>query len=171
MSEAEATPGPADVPNVWGVLWLIAVTLMGLYLLAQGFAARPPERSALTAADHIGPVSYSMPLVSYSRGRSRGTYRTQLISLTLPGFGWMQVSPPPTLWVDDLDRLRADQRVRFLIDRHFRIVYEATTEGRTLLAYEASAANRRGRGLGLILAGLFCLGVAGLHGFNMRRDA
>ena len=42
-------------------------------------------------------------------------------------------------------------------------------EGRTLLSYEASAESRRGRGNGAILAGLVCLGVAGLHGFIMRR--
>jgi hypothetical protein len=171
LSAAGDAPGPADVPNVWGVLWLIGIVLLGLFLLLKGFTTQPPERSALTAAEHVGPISYSTPLVSYGSGRSRGTYRTQLIPLAVPGFGGMQVSPPPTLWVDDLDRLRHGQRVQFLIDPHARMVFEATTEGRTLLSYEASAASRKGRGNGLILAGLFCLGVAGLHGFSLRKWA
>jgi hypothetical protein len=171
LSEAGTTPGPADVPNVWGVIWLIGLVLLGLFLLLKGITTHPPERAALTAADHVGPISYTTPLVSYGSGRSRGTYRTQMIPLAVPGFGGMQVSPPPTLWVDDLDRLRYGQRVQFLVDPHTRTVFEATTDGRTLLAYEASAANRRGRGGGLILAGLVCLGVAALHGFNLRRAA
>jgi hypothetical protein len=171
LSEAEATPGPADVPNVWGVIWLIGVVVMGLFLLFKGFATQPPERSALTAADHIGPISYSTPLVSYSTGRRRGTYRTQSIPLAIPGFGLSHVSPPPTLWVNGIDSIGYGQRVEFLVDPHGLMVFEARSGGRTLLSYEASAANRRARGRGLILAGLFCLGVAALQGFNMRRSA
>jgi len=164
-----ATPGPADGPNLWGIVWLVGLVLVGLFLLLDGLTTRPPDRAALTAADHVGPISYTTPLVSYNRGRRRGNYRTQVIPLAVPGFGTIRVSPPPTLWVDDLDHLRRGQRVRFLVDPHARMVFEATTEGRTLLSYEASAESRRGRGNGAILAGLVCLGVAGLHGFIMRR--
>ena len=170
MSEAEATPGPADVPNVWGVLWLIGVVLVGLFLLVSGFAQRPPDRSALTVADHVGPISYTTPLVRVSRGRrGTSTYRTQKILLSVSGYGPIEVSPPPTLWVDGIDRLRYGQQVRFLIDPHLKLVFEATSEGRTFLSFAESEGNRRSRSNGLIIAGLFCLGVAALHGFNMRR--
>ncbi len=172
MSEAEATPGPADVPDVWGVLWLIGVALLGLFLLIMGFAHRPPDRSALTVADHAGPISYTTPLVRVSRGRrGTSTYRTQKIPLAVPGFGFMEVSPPPTLWVDGIDRLRYGQQVRFLIDPRMKLVFEAASEGRTFLAFAESEANRRRRSNGLMIAGLFCLSVAALHGFNMRRAA
>lgn len=170
MSEAGNAPGPADVPNVWGVLWLIGVALLGLFLLIAGFAQRPPERGALTVADHVGPISYTTPLVRVSRGRrGTSTYRTQKIVLAVPGFSPIEVSPPPTLWVDGIDRLRHGQQVRFLIDPQARLVFEATSEGRTLLSFAESEGNRRGRSNGLIVAGLFCLGVAALHGFNLRR--
>jgi hypothetical protein len=171
LSEAEPTPGPADVPNIWGVLWLIGVVLLGLFLLLKGATTRPPTREALTVADHVGPLSYTTPLVRVSRGRrGTATYRTQIIPLSVPGLGYMQVSPPPTLWVDGIDQLRYGQRVEFRIDPHARMVFEATSGGRTLLSYAESEANRRSRSNGLILAGLFCLAVAGLHGFNMRKE-
>ncbi len=172
MSEAEATPGPADVPDVWGVLWLVGVALLGLFLLIAGFAQRPPDRNALVAADHVGPISHTTPLVRVSRGRrGTSTYRTQKILLAVPGFGPIEVSPPPTLWVDGIDNLRYGQQVRFLIDPNMRLVFEATSEGRTFLAFAESKANRRRRSNGLLVAGLFCLGMAALHGFNMRRGA
>lgn len=172
MSEAQATPGAAEVRAVWGVLWLIGVTLVGLVLLFRGATSRPPERAALTVADHVGPISYTAPLVTVSRGRrGNSTYRTQMIPLSVPGFGFMQVSPPPTLWVDGIDRLSYGQRVEFRIDPHARMVFEATSGGRTLLSYAESEANRRGRSNGLILAGLFCLGIAVLHGFDLRKAA
>jgi hypothetical protein len=171
LSEAEATTGPADVSAIWGILWAVGIAVLGLILLFSGFASRPPERSALTVADHVGPVSYTTPLVTVSGGRRNSTYRTQNITLAVPGSGLMVVSPPPTLWVDGLDDLRAGHRVRFLIEPRSRMVFEATSGERTLLAFADSLANRRRRSTGLIVGGLFCLAVAALHGLGMRRSA
>ncbi len=172
MSEGRTAPGPADVSDVWGILWMVGLAMLGLILLLTGLANRPPERSGLTAAEHVGPISYTTPLATVSNGRrGNATYRTQKIPLAVPDFGLIEVSPPPTLWVDGLDNLRYGQRVRFLIDRHARIVFEATSDGRTLLAYADSLANRRRRSNGMIVAGLFCMGVAALHGFSLRKAA
>ncbi|MBY0361795.1 MAG: hypothetical protein K2X45_07795 [Phreatobacter sp.] len=169
MTEAQATPGPSDAATFWGVVWLVGVALLGLILLLTGLAGRPPERNALARVDHVGPLSHTMPLVTYTRGKRKGTYRTQKIPLTVPGHGFFEVTPPPTLWIDDIDNLRSGQRVQFLIDPGTRMVFEATSGDRTLLAYADSLANRRRRSTGLIVAGLFCIGVAGLHAFSLRK--
>ncbi|MGQ3355940.1 MAG: hypothetical protein ACT6XY_17375 [Phreatobacter sp.] len=171
MSEARETPGAADVSAVWSVLWAIGVGVLGLILFFSGMATRPPDRSALTTADHVGPISYTTPLVTYSSGRRNYSYRTQKIPLVVPGYGPRVVSPPPTLWIDGLDDLRSGQPVRFLVDPRTLLVFEATSRDRTLLAYADSLANRRRRSAGLIIGGLFCLCVAALHGFGMLKAA
>lgn len=171
MSEQQPRHGPADVPTIWGILWAIGIAVLGLILLFSGMASRPPDRSALTTADHVGPISHTMPLVTVSGGRRNYNYRTQKIPLTVPGHGLIVVSPPPTLWNDDLDSLRSGQPVRFLVDPRTALVFEATSGDRTLLAYADSLANRRRRSTGLIVGGLFCLAVAALHGFGMRQAA
>lgn len=169
MTEAQATPGPTDAPTFWGVVWLVGVALLGLVLLLTGLASRPPERSALARVDHVGPLSHTMPLVTYDCGKRNCTYRTQRIPLTVPGRGFIEVTPPPTLWIDGIDNLRSGQRVQFLIDPGTRMVFEATSGERTLLAYADSLANRRRRNTGLIFGGLFCIGIAGLHAFSLRK--
>jgi len=172
LNTAQATPRPADVPQIWGILWLAGVVLLGLVLFFAGLASRPPERSALTTIDRVGPIGHTMPLITVSGGRhGNSTYRTQKIPLPIPGSGIVEVSPPPTLWVDGIDGLRPGQRVRFLVDPPTRTVFEVTSEGRTMLAYADSLANRQRRSTGLIVAGLFCLGVSALHGFSLRKAA
>ncbi len=94
-----------------------------------------------------------------------------MIPLTVPGYGLILVSPPLTLWIADLDSLRSGQPVRFLIDPRAAMVFEVTSGDRTLLAYADSLANRQRQSTSLIVAGLFCLGVAVLHGFGMRQAA
>jgi hypothetical protein len=66
LSEAQARPSPADAPTVWGILWVIGIVLLGMSLFVYGLAIRPPERSALTVTEQVGPISYTTPLVTVS---------------------------------------------------------------------------------------------------------
>jgi hypothetical protein len=118
-----------------------AALLAGLYCVASGWANRPLPRENLAVADHVGPIDAEMPLVREGFGNRSGTYRTQRIPLAAVGQPMMTYSPPRTLWVPDIGTARYGQALRFLVDPQARLIYEATTQGRTLLSYDDSADN------------------------------
>ena len=146
---------PAKPPDFWAFLGSGISLLFGLWLLVGGWRTLPLARGDLLVADHVGPLNYSAPLISYRSGRSgSGTYRTQDLSLVATGDGpriylRRYYRPVRGLWVDGIDRLDHDQQVRFLVDPNLRLVYEATSRGKTFLAYDdtaealRSAANRQ----------------------------
>ncbi|QCK85728.1 hypothetical protein E8L99_08105 [Phreatobacter aquaticus] len=144
-------------PSVWSLLWSIGLIAAGIVLLGWGWSTLPPGKTVLTVVEQIGPPSVTTELIrEYSR-RGDTTYRTQRIALQVPGKGVHIVSPARTLWVGDLDTVRRDQAVRYLVDLDQQIVFEATTDGRTLLAYEQTAGNRTGYGRALMIIGLIML--------------
>jgi len=149
MAEAEKPP------DFWSYLGAAISFCLGVWLLVGGLRTLPLARGDLLVADHVGPISYSMPLMRVSSGR-RGstTYRTQDIPLVALGdnqriYLRKMYRPVRGLWVDGIDRLDHGQQVRFLVDPNRQLVYEATSQGKTFLAYDEtaetlkSAANRQ----------------------------
>jgi hypothetical protein len=132
----------------------------GLFMALAGWQAGPLPRDRLSVAEHVGPISVEMPIISDGIGRNRGGYRTQLLPLVASGRMLQTYAPPRNLWVDDLDTIRSGQTLRFLVDPDAGLVYEATSAGRTLLAYEASAAKLRDSARNRILIGLGFLAFA-----------
>ena len=117
-------------------------------------------REQLAVADHVGPISIDTPLVQESNGRHRSNYRTQHIPLAAAGERVRIYAPAPTLWVRDTDNIRYGQQIRFLVDPDRAIVYEATSQGRTLLAYDETAENLSGSARSRLLAGLGLIALA-----------
>lgn len=127
----------------WTLFIGAIAVLAGLYLLASGWSGLPLSRETLAIADHVGPLDVDMPLVSEGLGRNRGNYRTQLIPLAAAGQPVKTYSPARTLWVSDTGTVRFGQTLRFLVDPQAGLIYEATSQGRTLLHYDETAANLR----------------------------
>lgn len=139
--------GPMAAPSKAGEFWRLIVGVsalaFGCFLLGAAWQKRPLSKEQLSLIEQVGPLYVQMPLVRYGRlGRreSTGTYRTQDIMLTSGRISGAY-RPPRYLWVDDLDRVQRGQKLRFLVDPHDRVVYEAVTNGKKLLSYEESAAN------------------------------
>ncbi|MCP4565821.1 MAG: hypothetical protein GY873_12635 [Bosea sp.] len=135
----------AKPPDFWSWLGAAISLVLGLWLLIAGWRTLPLARGDLLVADHVGPISYSTPLMRVSSGRSgSATYRTQDLWLVAIG-GNQQVyyqrlyRPARGLWVDGIDRLDAGQQVRFLVDPGHKLVYEATSRGKSFLAYDDTA--------------------------------
>lgn len=129
-------------------------------MVVAGWLARPLPREKLTIAEHVGPISVEMPIVSDGIGRNRGGYRTQRLPLVASGRMLQTYSPPRALWVNDLDNIRWGQPLRFLVDPDAGLVYEATSAGRSLLSYDESAANLQESARNRILIGLGVLAFA-----------
>jgi hypothetical protein len=136
---------PAKPPDFWAYLGSGISLLLGLWLLVGGWRTLPLARGDLLVADHVGPMSYSAPLISYRSGRSgSGTYRTQdLWPVATGDRGHIHYKrryrPVRGLWVDGIDRLDHGQQVRFLVDPNLQLVYEATSRGKTFLSYDETA--------------------------------
>lgn len=136
---------PAKPPDFWAYLGSGISLLLGLWLLVGGWRTLPLARGDLLVADHVGPMSYSAPLISYRSGRSgSGTYRTQDLWLVATGDRGhihykRRYRPVRGLWVDGIDRLDHGQQVRFLVDPNLQLVYEATSRGKTFLSYDETA--------------------------------
>jgi hypothetical protein len=136
---------PAKPPDFWAYLGSGISLLLGLWLLVGGWRTMPLARGDLLVADHVGPMSYSAPLISYRSGRSgSGTYRTQDLWLVATGDRGhihykRRYRPVRGLWVDGIDRLDHGQQVRFLVDPNLQLVYEATSRGKTFLSYDETA--------------------------------
>jgi hypothetical protein len=132
-------------PNFWNWLGAAISLVLGLWLLIAGWRTLPLARGDLLVADHVGRMSYSTPLMRVSTGRrGTATYRTQDLRLVVisdnPRINYQQLYRPARgLWVDGIDRLDHGQQVRFLVDPGRRLVYEATSRGRTFLAYDDTA--------------------------------
>lgn len=139
MAEAEKPP------DYWHWLGAAISLVLGLWLLIAGWRTLPLARGDLFVADHVGPMSYSTPLIRVSSGRrGTATYRTQDLWLVVisdkPRINYQQLYRPVRgLWVDGIDRLDHGQQVRFLVDPSHRLVYEATSRGKTFLAYDDTA--------------------------------
>lgn len=159
-----------EEPTPLGVLWSAGLVLVGLVLLGLGWSGLPPSRSSLVAVEHRGRVIVTTELITEQARRGNTTYRTQRISLNVPAFGYRVVSPARTLWVDDIDRVRPDQVVRFLVDPRSDLVFEATSDGRTLLSYDETAGKRSGRGWTMMAIGLIMLTVGSVQLFMVFRD-
>ncbi|MGX1743095.1 hypothetical protein ACWIEX_16230 [Bosea sp. NPDC055353] len=96
----------------------------------------------MSVAEHVGPISVEMPIISDGIGRNRGGYRTQLLPLVASGRMLQTYAPPRNLWVDGLGNIRWGQPLRFLVDPDAGLVYEATSAGKILLlSYDRSFAN------------------------------
>lgn len=135
----------AKPPSFWNWLGAAISLVLGLWLLLAGWGAMPLARGDLLVADHVGPMSYSTPLIRVSKGRrGTATYRTQDLWLVVisdnPRVNYQQLYRPARgLWVDGIDRLDRGQQVRFLVDPGHKLVYEATSRGMTFLAYDDTA--------------------------------
>ncbi|MFC5418842.1 hypothetical protein ACFPOB_04605 [Bosea eneae] len=135
----------AKPPDFWNRLGAAISLVLGLWLLVAGWRTLRLARGDLLVADHVGPMSYSTPLIRVSSGRrGTATYRTQdlwLAAIRDDGqYNYRQLYRPARgLWVDDIDRLDRDQQVRFLVDPDRQLVYEATSRGKTFLAYDDTA--------------------------------
>ena len=129
-------------------------------MVLAGWLARPLPREKLAIAEHVGPISVEMPIISEGIGRNRGGYRTQRLPLVASGRMLQTYSPPRTLWVDGLDNIRWGQPLRFLVDPDAGLIYEATSAGRSLLSYDESAANLQDSARNRILMGLGVLAFA-----------
>ena len=135
----------AKPPDFWAWLGAAISLVLGLWLLVAGWRTLPMARGDLLVADHVGPISYDTPLMRVSSGRrGSATYRTQDLWLVVrgdnPRINYQQLYRPARgLWVDGIDRLDAGQQVRFLVDPGHKLVYEATSRGKTFLAYDDTA--------------------------------
>lgn len=134
----------AKPPDAWSWLGAAISFGLGLWLLIAGLLTLPLARGDLSVSDHVGPISYSTPLMRVSSGRSgSSTYRTQELWLAAgdnrQALNRRMYRPARGLWVDGIDRLDNDQQVRFLIDPKDQLVYEATSRGKTFLAYDDTA--------------------------------
>ena len=153
--------------ELWRLLAGAAAMALGLAMIAASWWKGPLPRERLSLIEHVGPMVVATPLVRYGgpgHRQSSGTYRTQDIPLLAAGRLSGTYRPVKTLWVDDLDRISRGQKLSFLVDPGRRLVYEATTNGRVLLAYEETAAklNETVRqnmlfGLGFVAIGGFWL--------------
>lgn len=150
-------------PTPLGVLWCAGLVLVGLGLIGFGWSSLPPARALLSVVEQRGQPRVSTELITEQSRHGNTSYRTQRISLNVPGFGARIVSPARTLWVDDIDRVRPDQVISFLVDPVTDILFEATTEGRTLLAYDTTAGARSGRGWTLIAIGFVMLAAGAIQ--------
>lgn len=164
MSEAK----PLDT-RFRAYAWLSGVLAVGSVVMLIGYAALPLARDALTIVDATGPIVGTSELITESRGRGYRSYRKQTIWLRAGRYGSLGASPPKYLWVDDLDRIGSGQIVRFLVDPDRSIIYEATSEGRTLLAYAAAADKLKGHGLSYLLLGAIAAGSSGFGLWRRRR--
>lgn len=135
----------AKPPDFWAWLGTAISLVLGLWLLIAGWHTLPLARGDLFVADHVGPISYDTPLIRVSSGRrGTATYRTQDLWLVVISndrrINYQQLYRPARgLWVDGIDRLDQGQQVRFLVDPSDRLVYEATSRGKTFLAYDDTA--------------------------------
>ncbi len=146
-------------------------------MVLSGWQASPLPRDRLSVAEHVGPISVEMPIVSSGIGRNRGGYRTQLLPLVASGRMLQTYAPPRNLWVDGLGDIRWGQPLRFLVDPDAGLVYEATSAGKILLSYDRSfaklsesARNRSLIGLGFLAFAAWQLGTL-LHRRRQDRSA
>ncbi|PZR89453.1 MAG: hypothetical protein DI537_21015 [Stutzerimonas stutzeri] len=158
----------AKPPDFWNWLGAAISLVLGLWLLVAGWRTLPLARGDLLVADHVGPVSYSTPLIRVSSGRGSSTYRTQDLYLVAIGnnqqvYYQRLYRPARGLWVDDIDRLDRDQQVRFLVDPDRQLVYEATSRGKTFLAYDETAETLTGGARRSMLFGFALLAGAVWH--------
>lgn len=135
---------PAKPPDFWSYLGAIISFGLGVWLLVGGLRTMPLARGDLLVADHVGPMSYSSPLMRVTSGRGSSTYRTQELWLVALGddqkiYRRNMYRPVRGLWVDGIDRFDHGQQVRFLVDPRLMLVYEATSQGKTFLAYDDTA--------------------------------
>lgn len=165
----------AKPPDFWSWLGAAISLVLGLWLLLAGWRTLPLARGDLLVADHVGPMSYSTPLMRVSTGR-RGTttYRTQDLWLVVindnPRINYQQLYRPVRgLWVDGIDRLDHGQQVRFLVDPGHKLVYEATSRGRTFLAYDDTAEALRNGARRSMLFGFALLGSVAWHLWPLAR--
>lgn len=147
---------------VWATLIAAVIIVFGLFVLVTGWRAMPLPREGLAVVDHIGPIDVDTPPVA----QGQGSNRTQHIPLVAAGRVEQVYSPAPTLRVDGTDQLRSGQPVRFLVDPKAGLIYEATTQGKTLLAYEDTASNLGASARNRILLGF---GALVLGGFRLAR--
>lgn len=174
----------AKPPDFWAWLGAAISLVLGLWLLVAGWRTLPLARSDLFVADHVGPMSYSTPLMRVSSGRrGTATYRTQdlwLAAIRDDGrYNYRRLYRPARgLWVDGIDRLDKDQQVRFLVDPGHQLVYEATSRGKTFLAYDdtaealRSAANRQFLfGFGLLAGAIWQLWPLASRRWREQRNA
>lgn len=135
---AQRTPS-----EFWQLLIGAVMLALGVIVVAVSWWKGPLSRERLSLIEQVGPMNVATPLVQYGGPgprQSSGTYRTQDIPLFAAGRISGIYRPARTLWVGDLDRIPRGQRLSFLVDPDRRLVYEATTSGRVLLAYEETAA-------------------------------
>ncbi len=80
--------------------------------------------------------------------------------------------PAPTLWVADISDLPPGTKVRYLVDPQAQLIYEAVSDGKTLLAYEATLENLSASARGRIFVGaaLTVVGLCGLGFATWRRS-
>jgi hypothetical protein len=138
----------------------VGATAVGLYVAATAWARFPLPREQLSVAGHVGPISIDTPLVQEGTGRNQGSYRTQRIALVATGHPLKIYSPARTLWVENTDRIRWGQPLHFLVDPDRGLIYEATTEGRTMLSYDDTVGNLSASARNRLLVGLALLAFA-----------
>ncbi|RXT56687.1 hypothetical protein B6S44_06445 [Bosea sp. Tri-44] len=158
----------AKPPDFWSWLGAAISLVLGLWLLIAGLRTLPLARGDLLVADHVGPINYSAPLMRVSSGRGSSTYRTQDIPLVALGdnqqiYRQRYYRPARGLWVDGIDRLDSGQQVRFLVDPGRQLVYEATSRGKTFLAYDATAETLTSAAYRSMLFGFALLGSVAWH--------
>lgn len=165
----------AKPPDFWSWLGAAISLVLGLWLLIAGLRTLPLARGDLLVADRVGPISYSTPLMRVSKGRSgSATYRTQDLWLTAISdnrqINYQRLYRPARgLWVDGIDRLDSGQEVRFLVDPHRQLVYEATSRGKTFLSYDATAETLTSGAYRSLLFGFALLGSVAWHLWPLAR--
>lgn len=160
----EAMAAPSKAGEFWSLIVGVPALAFGSYLIGAAWQKLPLSKEQLSLIEQVGPLYVQMPLVRFGglgRRESTGTYRTQDIMLT---FGRVSrvYRPPKYLWVHDLDQVQRGQKIQILVDPHDRVVYDAVTNGKKLLAYEEAAASLTDsarKGL------LFALGFLGMGCF------
>ncbi|MBR3190595.1 hypothetical protein [Bosea sp. (in: a-proteobacteria)] len=158
----------AKPPDFWSWLGAAISLVLGLWLLIAGWRTLPLARGDLLVADHVGPISYSTPLMRVSSGRGSSTYRTQDLWLVAIGnnqqvYFQRLYRPARGLWVDGIDRLDPGQQVRFLVDPNHQLVYEATSRGKTFLTYDDTAETLTSGARRSFLFGFALLGSVAWH--------
>lgn len=139
-------------------LWWAGVGFVGLAIFAYGLGSGPPARDALIAIEQEAPLEVNRVLIE-GWGRNPDNYFTQRIRIDLPGHGRVTVSPAGRFLIGEIEELRRGT-VRLLVEPRHRQVYEASVDGRVLIAYEAVSGRLRVGGRWIMLIGALVMAFA-----------